>query len=218
MSNAAIIDSPPEDVAAALQRLGVSRETLDRFALHLRLLTKWQPTINLVGPATLADAWHRHVLDSVQLFPLLPPESRVLVDLGSGAGFPGMTLALMGIESVHLIESDARKAAFLREVARETSAPVTVHAKRVDAVRALVADTVTARALAPLTDLVSMSLPFMAPTGVCLFPKGRTAEDELTAAGQSWRMQVERFNSVTDRSATILRLSEISATNGGRRP
>ena len=218
MLNAGNIDSPPEDVAAALQRLGVSRETLDRFALHLRLLTKWQPTINLVGPGTIADAWRRHVLDSAQLFPLLPSESRVVLDLGSGAGFPGMTLALMGAESVHLVESDARKAAFLREVARETSAPVTVHAKRVDAVPALVADAVTARALAPLADLVSMALRFMRPGGVCLFPKGRTAEDELTAAGHSWTMQVERFNSVTDSSATILRLREIRAKNGGRRP
>ena len=105
---------------------GVSRETLERLRIYEALLRKWQAKINLVGPATLDDAWRRHFLDSAQLFPLLPANAQVVVDLGSGAGFPGLVLAVMGVPTVHLIESDLRKAAFLREVARETATPAIV--------------------------------------------------------------------------------------------
>jgi 16S rRNA (guanine527-N7)-methyltransferase len=158
------------------------------------------------------------VLDSAQLFPLLPPESRGLADFGSGAGFPGLILAIMGAESVHLVESDTRKAAFLREAARETGATVTVHAKRIEAILPFQTDVVTARALAPVDALLRMVYRFLSPGGVCLFPKGRNAEDELTAASGSWTMRVQRYDSVTDRSATILRLSHIARKPGLRRP
>ena len=103
------------DAAAFQAETGVSRETLDRLAAYEATLRKWQPKINLVGPSTLPDAWRRHFFDSAQLFPLLPESVRVLVDLGSGAGFPGLVLSIMGVPEVHLVESDSRKCAFLRE-------------------------------------------------------------------------------------------------------
>ena len=189
---------------------GVSRETLERLAVYESLLRKWQKTINLVGPKTLDDAWNRHFLDSAQLHPLLPESAKVLVDLGSGAGFPGLVLAIMGVPEVHLIESDVRKGAFLREAARATGAPVTVHSKRIEAVQGLEADVLTARALAPLSDLLEWGARFLRPGGTALFLKGQNVEDELTATTKYWKMHTERFNSVTDPSGSILRLSGIA--------
>src|SRR5262245_58873059 len=114
----------PEDIGQVLE---VSRETLERLAVYVGLLRQWQRTINLVGPATLADPWRRHILDSAQLWAHLPGGARVLVDLGSGAGLPGLVLAILGAPDVHLIESDRRKAAFLREAARRVDAQARVH-------------------------------------------------------------------------------------------
>ena len=189
---------------------GVSRETLERLVVYEALLRKWQKTINLVGPKTLDEAWSRHFLDSAQLFPLLPESARVLVDLGSGAGFPGLVLAIMGVPEVHLIESDVRKGAFLREAARATGAPVTVHSKRIEAVQALQADVLTARALAPLKDLLEWGGRFLTAGGVALFLKGQNVEDELTDSTKYWMMRTERFDSVTDPSGSILRLTGIA--------
>jgi len=134
----------------------------------------------------------------------------VLVDLGSGAGFPGLVLAIMGVPEVHLVESDVRKGAFLREAARATGAPVTVHSKRIEAVQGLEADVLTARALAPLTDLLDWGARFLRPDGVALLLKGQNVEDELTATTKYWKMRTERFDSVTDPSGSILRLSGIA--------
>ena len=189
---------------------GVSRETRERLNTYADLLRKWQRSINLVGPRTLDDLWNRHFTDSAQLLPLIPPNARVLVDFGSGAGFPGLVLAILGVSEVHLIESDQRKSTFLREVARATGTPITVHAKRIEQVAPFPADVVSARALAPLSDLLAFAAPFIGPGSLCLFPKGQTAEDELTAASKIWNMNVDRIQSVTDPSATILRVSQVS--------
>lgn len=195
--------------AAFQNATGVSRETLDRLAAYETLLRKWQPKINLVGPSTLSDAWRRHFLDSAQLFPLLPDSARVLVDLGSGAGFPGLVLAIMGVPEVHLVESDSRKCAFLREAARVAEVRVTVHNKRIETVPAIAADVVTARALAPLSDLVGWAYPFIGSRGVALFPKGQNVAEELTDTTKYWKMRAERFDSRTDPTGTILRVSGI---------
>jgi 16S rRNA (guanine527-N7)-methyltransferase len=197
--------SAPDAVLA-----GVSRETRERLNTYADLLRKWQRSINLVGPRTIDDLWNRHFTDSAQLLPLIPPSARVLVDFGSGAGFPGLVLAILGVAEVHLIESDQRKATFLREVARATGTPVTVHAKRIEQVAPFPADVVSARALAPLSDLLGFAAPFLRPDSLCLFPKGQMAEDELSAASKTWNMTVDRIQSVTDSSATILRISRVS--------
>lgn len=194
----------PEDFQ---QITGVSRETLDRLRAYAELLVKWQPRINLVGPATIPDLWRRHFLDSAQIFPLLPQGP--LVDFGSGAGFPGLVVAVMGAGPVHLMESDARKCAFLREAARITGTAVTIHNQRIEKIPAFPAAAMTARALAPLVDLLQLGEKFITPQTVCVFLKGRGAEDELTAASKEWNMSIERRASLTDDSGLILRLKEV---------
>jgi len=196
--------------AAEFQALsGVSRETLARLERYAGLLEKWQRAINLVGPRTLPDLWRRHMWDSAQLRPLLPAQARVLVDLGSGAGFPGMVLAILGVPEVHLIESDRRKCAFLHEVSRETHTSVRIHAARIEAVAPLAADVVTARALAPLDRLLDLSTPFVTAGGVCLFLKGQDVEKELTSATKEATMRCESLPSRSDPGGTILRIERL---------
>ena len=205
---------PPLDFEGFLSLTSVSRETGERCAVHLALLEKWQGKINLVGPATLRDPWRRHTLDSAQLLPLLPESTQTLVDLGSGAGFPGLVLAILGVPDVHLIESDQRKVAFLREVAAATDTKITIHCRRIDAVPPFSAQVVTARALAPLASLLPLALPFLRVGGVCLFPKGAQADREI-AEGNIPRnqrvVQVGRFASRSDPGGVVLRI-EVSST------
>jgi 16S rRNA (guanine527-N7)-methyltransferase len=196
----------PQDLAALVP---VSRETVERLDVYLDLLRRWQRTINLVAASTLADPWRRHILDSAQLMRFVPGAATRLVDLGSGAGLPGLVLAIMGVRDVHLIESDRRKVAFLREAARVTGAGATVHACRIDEAPPLAADIVTARALAPLKDLLGHAHRFATPGTRCLFPKGRQVEAELTDAGASWTMEVERQPSLSDVDGRILIITEL---------
>jgi 16S rRNA (guanine(527)-N(7))-methyltransferase RsmG len=188
--------------------LDVSRETEERLREYLRLLLTWNAKINLIAAAPEEEIWQRHVLDSWQLLPLLPPGP--LADLGSGGGLPGLVIAIGRAEETHLVESDRRKCAFLMEASRALGlAHVRVHPSRIEAARLPKMQVVTARALAPLKDLLSNAAQILAPGGVAVFPKGRNAEAELTAAAPHWLMRTERFESRTDAQATILRLSEI---------
>lgn len=195
---------------------GVSRETMERLTVYADLLVKWQARINLVGPETIPTLWHRHFLDSAQLFPLLPQAIHRVVDMGSGAGFPGLVLAVMGAPDVHLIESDARKCAFLREVARVTGTAVTVHNTRIEKVPPLGADVVTARALAPLAQLLDWAAPHLLPHGHALFLKGRGHEDELTMASKEWIITAGKVPSRSDPAAAILHLREVCRGRGTR--
>jgi 16S rRNA (guanine527-N7)-methyltransferase len=173
------------------------------------LVEKWSVKINLVSKGDLAHIWERHVQDSLSLVPHIPAGVTRAIDLGSGAGFPGLVLAIAtGIEFT-LIESDTRKAVFLREAARETGAPVQVIHGRIEGAKVAPAALVTARALAPLEKLIALALPHLAENGVCLFPKGRMAEVELTAAKGFWHMAVERFESPLDSQSSILKVSQI---------
>lgn len=185
---------------------GVSRETLARLKIYADLLVKWQKAVNLVGPGTLADIWRRHFLDSAQLLPLAPDGARLWVDLGSGAGFPGLVLAILGAVDVHLIESDGRKCAFMQEVARLTEAKVQIHRCRIESAPQLRASICVARALAPLSKLLDYAERFSSQDTVCLFPKGQDVEAELTEAAKSWTMHIERLPSRSDPTGTILRV------------
>lgn len=201
-----------EDLRA---ELGVSRETLARLQLYAGLLQRWNRSINLVGRDTLPDLWRRHFLDSAQLLSFLPPppaeRPRRLIDLGSGAGFPGLVLAILGVGEVHLVESDRRKCAFLREVARATETRVTVHPERIERLQGLQGEVVTARALAPLDRLLDYARPLLAPGGVCLFLKGRGAERELTALDGAGKMTLESFPSRSAPDSLILRIGGLPA-------
>ena len=193
---------------SAASSLDVSRETQDRLTVFVHLLQRWSPRINLVSRADLDHLWTRHVADSLQLLPLIPADADRGIDLGSGGGFPGLLLSLASNLPFDLIESDQRKAAFLREAARETATPATVHAIRIEAARLPAAPLVTARALAPLPVLLAMAAPLCAPNGICLFLKGRGAQAELTSALQEWHMLAERVPSRTHPDSCILRLRD----------
>ncbi len=198
----------PEDFA---KLTGVSRETLARLERYAALLAAWQAKINLVSTASLKDIWRRHILDAAQLAALIPGTRRRLVDIGSGAGLPGLVLAILGFEDVTLIESDGRKCAFLKEAARITGVSVEIlHGRAEDAPRERPAAVVTARALAPLPKLLALAHPLASSDASYLFLKGKRIEDELTAAQKSWTLHIERFPSITDRSGTVLRLTEVA--------
>ena len=186
---------------------GRAAERLDHF---LRLLLDWNSRINLVARADPPIIQRRHIDDSLQLLPLLPINDGAMADLGSGAGFPGLVLAISSPRPIHLIESDHRKAAFLTEAAaRLALTHVTVHATRIESLHLPPLAAVTARALAPLDTLLGHAARLLAPDGAAIFPKGRTAEAEITAASQEWVFAIERFASRTDPDATILRLTNI---------
>jgi 16S rRNA (guanine527-N7)-methyltransferase len=185
----------------------VPRETLDRFAA---LLLRWNRTVNLISAKDESLLWDRHIGDSLQLATLMVPRPDRAIDLGSGAGFPGLILALATGVPFDLIEADKRKAAFLLEAARITEAPVQVHAARIEAVQIPPAPLITARALAPLPKLLSLAAPLLSPGGTCLFLKGANAKAELTHAATQWHMQVRSVPSRTIPDACILRISHLS--------
>ncbi|MBI4184011.1 MAG: 16S rRNA (guanine(527)-N(7))-methyltransferase RsmG [Proteobacteria bacterium] len=201
----------PEEFGA---RADVSRETMARLVAYAGLLAKWNRTINLVSARSLQDPWRRHFLDSAQLYRLLPGPDAVVVDLGSGAGFPGLVLAVLGARRMHLVEADQRKAAFLREAARACGAAVQVHCARIESLMPWPADVVVARALAPLDRLLGQAAPFVGDSGQCLFLKGVGAERELTEARKKWKMQIDRIPSIADPTATILRIRGLSRVGG----
>jgi 16S rRNA (guanine(527)-N(7))-methyltransferase RsmG len=194
---------------------GIDAATTERLAAYLKLLCRWQRRINLVGASTLADPWRRHMLDSAQLAPLLPPgqppNQPNVVDLGSGAGFPGLVLAMVSAADVRLVDSDARKCAFLREAARITGTRVQVDNRRMDALPAGVADVVVARACAPLDALLPVAAHILRPGGRCLFLKGRSLDAELTVAEKAWTLSAIRIGSVSDPAGAILTVSTLQS-------
>jgi 16S rRNA (guanine527-N7)-methyltransferase len=201
------------DRAKALALTPVSRETAARLDRYAALLLEWQQRQNLIAPSTEPILWTRHIADSLQLLPLAP-EARIWVDLGSGAGFPGLVIACAVADSpviqapqVHLVESTGKKAAFLREAAQVTGAPAIVHGERIadfiprapDRI-----DAVTARALAPLSKLLTEAYPLLKKGAIGLFPKGQDVEAELTAASKCWSIQATLVPSRTDPRSRIV--------------
>jgi 16S rRNA (guanine527-N7)-methyltransferase len=192
------------------ETIPVSRETLARLEAYAGLLTRWSARINLVGRDTIADLWRRHILDSAQLQPLVPTAANSMIDLGSGAGLPGLVLAILGVSGVELVEADSRKCAFLREAARITEAPVTLRPCRIEAVSPHPVDVVTARACAPLDRLLGLAEPFLAPGSECLFLKGERVEEELTLARKRWTMTVSLHQSRSDPRGVVLSLQKVA--------
>ena len=199
-----------DDRAKALKLTPVSDDALARLDKYAALLLEWQSRINLVAPSTLPQLWTRHIADSLQLL-RHAPDARIWIDLGSGAGLPGIPVACALAQTpgtqVHLVESNGKKAAFLREAARITGAPAVVHADRIENFGESYAgktDVVTARALAPLSSLLDQALPFMAKGAIGLFLKGQDVGAELTDSSKRWSVEATKASSVTDPAGCVL--------------
>jgi 16S rRNA (guanine527-N7)-methyltransferase len=200
----------PEQFA---QAENVSRETLDRLKAYVALLLTWNKKINLISKSTEADVWRRHIQDSAQLYPLIPRDCSSLTDMGSGAGFPGLVLAILGVRGVRLVESDARKSAFLREAARIAGTDAQVLNQRIETLPPGPVDVITARALAPLDELLALAQPLIGPKTELLFLKGQHIEVELTQAHKIWTMQVDCRPSRSDPTGSVVRVREVSHVN-----
>jgi 16S rRNA (guanine527-N7)-methyltransferase len=189
----------------------VSRETFLRLKLYQELLETWQRKINLISSGSLPDIWARHFEDSLQLLDYLPSSRKTLVDMGSGAGFPGMVLAISCLETldVTLIESDRKKCLFLENVSRETKTALKIINSRIEDSQEIQADIITARALAPLPLLFEYAFPFMKEASFCLFQKGRNVEMEIDMAKKNWEFTLEIFPSLTDSKARILKIMHL---------
>lgn len=199
------------DKARALTLTPVSRETETRLDKFIALLLQWQATTNLISPATMLHLWVRHVADSLQLFDLAPKDAKTWVDFGSGGGFPAIPLACVLAErpgaKVHLVESNGKKAAFLREAIRVTGAPAVVHAERIEDVGDSYGDrvdVVTARALAPLKTLCDQVHPLIERGAVALFLKGQDVDAELTEAAKYWTIRADKVPSKTSPEGCIV--------------
>ncbi|WP_050527038.1 16S rRNA (guanine(527)-N(7))-methyltransferase RsmG [Pseudorhodobacter aquimaris] len=190
----------------------VSRETQHKLQIFVDLVLKWNPVINLISKGTQDQIWNRHIADSIQLYDLIPKNAAKILDVGSGGGFPGIVLAILSSTDnlryeFQLVESDQRKATFLREVSRVLELSVVVCPKRVEEIAAFQADCFTARALAPLPTLLTFASLHLKSSGVCLFPKGSAYKSELKAAQECFLFDYELIPSQTDPTGTILKIS-----------
>jgi len=207
-------------IADLVVDLGVSRETAARLQTYGELLTRWQRSINLVGPRSLPDMWRRHFLDSAQIMGLLPADrSGPIYDVGAGAGFPGLVLSVLGVPGVVLIESDGRKCAFLREVARETGADAQVLQLRLGGREApgslAPASCIVARGLAPMPKLLDIVFPVLSAATCCIFLKGAAVDEEISSARRDWNFSLERVPSRTSAAGFILKLTEVRQDGAG---
>ncbi len=186
----------------------VSRETFDRLAIFEACLRKWNARINLIGSRDIGSVWTRHIADSMRILPHLPPTGTI-VDIGSGAGFPGLVIAIVSGRSITLVEADHRKAAFLRECAREIDLPVTIIADRIERCGVRGIDIITARALARLPRLLDLSFPLLGPGGTCLFLKGHQVAAELTEARPRWQMDVRCHPGASAHDGCLLEVTHL---------
>ncbi len=197
----------------------VSRETFDKLKHYQSMLIEWQSKFNLVSSSTLDDAWNRHFLDSVQLFQYIPNQAKVLYDFGSGAGFPGMVLAIMANEKmpdlqVSLIESTTKKTLYLNAVKSETNTNVTILNDRIENLQLPKADVITSRAMASLTELLGYAYKFCKKESVCIFPKGKKYAEELSEAHKRWKFKCQIVASTQSDEGKILIITNLSKVKG----
>lgn len=201
-----------------IKHFQVPRETVHRLDAYATLLAEWNGKFNLVAASTMPQLWTRHFLDSAQLTAYIPSAAASLVDMGSGAGLPGLVIAILCPQlACHLIESTGKKADFLRLVAKELALNVVVHQARIEAIRGLEADIVTARALKALPELLSYAKPLLKKDSFCLFPKGQNVDAELTAARKYWTFTVEKHQSLSDSSGSILKIGDLKILRSRKR-
>ena len=192
-------------------RLSVPRETMEKFICYSELLVKWQKSINLVSNSTLSDMWRRHFFDSAQLFDYINVSDKplIILDLGSGAGFPGLVLSMLGAGKVHLVESVGKKCAFMKQVIQKTGIDAIVHNERIEQMDAFPVDLITSRACADLEKLLDLTSPFIAPDTEYLFLKGEKAQQEIERATKKWAFEVIKHTSKSEESGMILKLSDL---------
>ncbi|MCY4541653.1 MAG: 16S rRNA (guanine(527)-N(7))-methyltransferase RsmG [Rhodobacteraceae bacterium] len=188
---------------------------MDKLTAYAQLLQDWNRGINLVAKSTIDDLWHRHILDSAQLFRFRPEGNLRWLDIGTGAGLPGIVLAVLAEcdrreHGIHLVEANARRVEFLRLVRRELDVDVRILHGRSEMCMPFQADIIAARAVADLTFLIDLALPHLAVRGCCIFPKGREFRNELRLARQKWRFSSQCHESVTSRDGRIVALRELS--------
>mgnify|MGYP003395316089 CR=1 FL=1 len=191
------------------RHLKVSRETFERLSVYHDLLLKWQAKINLISNDSIPDIWTRHFLDSAQLINHIPSLGASILDIGAGAGFPGMVTAILGAHDVHLVESDGKKVAFLREVSRETETPVSIHHERAENVRLDKCDIILSRACSDLNQLLRLCEKNVSRETFSLFHKGKNYSNELEDADKYWSFEQQVLPSVTDPNGVIIKLSHI---------
>jgi len=196
------------------EKLNVSRETIERLDQYESLLQKWNPAINLIGKSTLNDVWTRHFLDSAQAFKIANRPAGHWVDIGTGGGFPGAVVATIAVDAVPdlrftFVESDMRKATFLRVLTRELGLNAETLTDRVEGLPSLGADILSARALAPLTELLGHAALHLNPDGRAIFMKGGSFQKEVTESLEKWAFQSDEYPSITDGTAVVLSLGEI---------
>ena len=194
--------------------LSVSRETFSALEEFAELVRRWNPAINLVSKSTIPDLWSRHIVDSAQLFTHTPPDAKLWLDIGSGGGFPGIVVAGLAKElqphlNVALVESDLRKATFLREACRTLGLNAHVHSVRIESLPPAKADVLSARALAPLPVLLGYADQHLNAAGIALFPKGAQYDSELSEARRAYMFDVKLFPSLLEPTAAILEVRNI---------
>ncbi len=203
------MDEPTEEIFTS--QLNVSRETLDIFSAYGETLAKWQSKINLISAKTIDNVWRRHFLDSAQLHNLLPSGTKSILDIGSGAGFPGLVLAIMGAKNVTLVESDSKKCLFLSEVVRRTGGHANIVNCRIEEFDGGYFDVITARALAPMDKLLSYINPHFGPGTKGIFLKGEQVDRELTKAKKQWKLKYKTIPSITSDGGSIIIVEKISS-------
>lgn len=204
------------EILKQAEHFGLSQSEMEKFAIYEKLLTHWQKKLNLVGPSTLEQFWNRHLLDSIQLLPLIRKYQNVhpdlkMADVGTGAGIPGLLLAMAGVANITLIESDFRKCAFLREVSRETETRVIIQSKRIESISDLKFDLITARALASLPKLFGLCQGISKPDTVFIFLKGNSVKEEISESGTSWQFDHLSHKSLTNDSSVVLEITNLKA-------
>ena len=192
-----------------MEHVDVSRETIEKLEIYANLLLRWQFKINLISTNSLKQAWHRHFLDSAQIFSILPNKATSAIDVGTGAGFPGLVLSIMGLENVQLVEQNKKKCAFLYEVIRETEATASVHPCKIEKLPIKDYDVVLARAFMALDGLLKVVSPFFGKDTLGIFPKGLKVNQELTAASKNWKMKTAIKQSITSPDGKIVLVKDL---------
>ena len=210
-----LVDVKPVDAKAWFD-VNVSRETFARLERYAEMLVEWNQKFNLVSASTIPTMWSRHFMDSAQLMGFAPHEAKVFVDMGSGAGFPGLVLSILGAPEMHLIESTGKKVNFLRAVIDELKLKATVHQKRIEDVRDIKADIITARALGSLDELFRMAQNKLKTETICLFLKGRSVAEELTESQKKWKFVFDKSASISDPSGSVLVIKNLEYINRGK--